>query len=376
MKVTLVDASLYTAPYDAALTRGLLSAGAQPMWMVRPTRAGDVQEIPAERSDPFFYRRVDGARWMPRALRPLVKGCAHVAGTVRMLWKIRRTRPDAVHVQWVVVPLVDAAAMALIRRWCPLVFTVHDTVAYNGQKLSWLQRFGHELAPRLAHQVVVHTQRARQALLDRGLPAERTNVIPHGPLALSVTVAPSAKRDPRWTVVLFGEIKPYKGADLLIEAVGTLPAALRSELRVVIAGRPRMDVEPLARRIAALGLRTQCELRLGRLTEDEMAALFAEADTFVFPYRQIDASGVYALVKPLGKWMIASRVGVFAEEEGFEARGTLVPPQDVPALAAALRHAIEARPRGKGVDYDESWCNIGRATVALYQKAKAEFDAQ
>lgn len=371
MNAVLVDPSLYTAPYDAALTGGLLAAGVRPAWATRPVRRGDRQEIPAECTDAFFYRRVDEARWLPRALRPLAKGCAHAAGVARLLGKIRRERPDVVHVQWVVLPLIDTVAMALIRRWCPLVLTMHDTVAYNGQEMPWLQRVGYTLPAKLAHRVIVHTRAGRSALIAGGVPPERIAVIPHGPLRLAAAPREVRERDPRWTLVLFGELKPYKGLDVLIEAAGALPEPARRQLRIVVAGRPRMDLAPLAARIAALGLQQQFELRLARLSEEEMAMLFAEADGFVFPYRQVDASGVYYLVKPLGKWLIASRVGVFSEDLHPTA-GTLVPPGDAAALAHALERAVAERPAGRPGDTGASWAEIGQATRRLYERARAD----
>ncbi len=375
MNVTLVDPSLYTAPYDAALTQGLLAAGVRPRWITRPVRRGDRAELAPELTDAFFYRRTDEADWLPARLRAIAKGCAHIAGTAKLIWKIRSARPDVVHVQWVVVPLVDIAAMTLIRRWCPLILTVHDTVAYNGQRMSWLQRLGQGLPIRLAHRVIVHTASGRDRLRRDGVPDERISVIPHGPLRAALPAQPLAARDPRWTLVLFGELKPYKGLDVLIEAVAALPAPVRQQLRVIVAGRPRMPTEPLVARIAALGVVAQFDLRLRRLADDEVAVLLAEADAFVFPYRQVDASGVYYLVKSLGKWLIASRVGVFAEDMIGEARGALVPPGDVPALARALEHAIVERPRGNAAGADKSWSEIGRDTRALYERACAEFDA-
>jgi glycosyltransferase involved in cell wall biosynthesis len=280
----LVDPSLFTAPYDAALSQGLLAAGVQPTWMTRPVRRGDRAELALELTDPFFYRRTDQADWLPAMLRPIVKGCAHLAGTAKLLWKIRSAKPDVVHMQWVVVPLLDIVAMALIRRWCPLVLTVHDTAPYNA--MSWIQQLGHKLPAKLAHRVIVHARSSRQTLARHGVAEERISVIPHGPLRLSVPLAPPAVRDPRWTMVLFGELKPYKGLDILIDAVAALREPVRRQLRVVVAGRTLMDMAPFAERIAEWGLGEQFELRLGRLTEEEMAALFGEADGFVFPYRK------------------------------------------------------------------------------------------
>jgi glycosyltransferase involved in cell wall biosynthesis len=373
----LVDPSLFTAPYDAALTQGLLSAGVDVMWATRPTRQGDRQELPLERTDPFFYKRIDDAGWLPGRLKSVAKGIAHLAGLATLMRRVWQRRPDVVHFQWVVVPLLDVLAMALIRRWRPLVLTVHDTVPFNGQKMSWLQRMGHDGPMRCAHRLIVHTRSGRQALIERGVPADKIAVIPHGPLSLAVPMPPStrpADEQGAWTFLLFGEIKPYKGLDLLIEAVARLPEAVRLRTRVVVAGRPRMDIAPLVARIAELGLQAQFDLRPQRQSEEEMAVLFAQADAFVFPYRQIDASGVYFLVKSLGKWLIASQVGIFAEDIEPGVQGALIPCEDVDALAAALQSAVLERPRREPQTVADSWAPIGQATRTLYLQAMRAFD--
>ena len=100
-----------------------------------------------------------------------------------------------------------------------------------------------------------------------------------------------------------------------------------------------------------------------------MAALFDETDCFLFPYRQIDASGVYFLVKSLGKWMIATRVGVFAEDLREGTQGALVPAEDAKALSQALEFALQARPRPLSVALEDTWAAIGNATRNLYTQA-------
>jgi glycosyltransferase involved in cell wall biosynthesis len=373
LQVLLVDPSLFTAPYDAALTQGLLAADVDPMWATRPKRARDRQELPLERTDPFFYRRVDEARWIPARLKSLAKGLAHFTGLLTLLWRVYRTKPDVVHFQWIVVPPLDVMAMAVIRRWCPLVLTVHDTVPFNGQKMTALQRFGHDGPTRQAHRLIVHTRSGRQALIDRGIPAAKIVVVAHGALALAVPLPTApAPRDPRWTFLMFGEIKPYKGLDVLVEAVRLLPEPVRQGLRIVLAGRPRMDMDPVLGRIRELGLDAQFDLRLHRQSEEEMASLFDEADCFLFPYLQIDASGVYFLVKSLGKWMIASRIGIFAEDLVEGIQGELVPAADAKALALAMQSACLRRPACEAVSSSDAWADIGRSTRALYEQVVAE----
>ncbi|WP_028310712.1 glycosyltransferase [Derxia gummosa] len=373
LKVILVDPSLFTAPYDAALGAGLVEAGVRPTWAVRPVRRKDRRELPAAQTDDFFYRHTDEAEWIPRKLRPVAKGLAHLKGLALLFGRVLVRRPDVVHFQWTVVPPLDVIGMWLISRVCPVVLTVHDTVPFNGERMSFLQNAGFDLPIRLASRVVVHTQGGRRNLIERGVPEAKIAVIPHGPLQLPLPVPARAEAsaDPRWTFVLFGEIKPYKGLDLLIEAIGQLPPALRARAKVIVAGRPRMEMAPLLARIAELGLGDVFDLRLARQSEEEMALLFGAADCFVFPYRQIDASGVYFLVKSLGKWMIASRVGIFAEDlrEGVE--GALLPGGDVQALAEAIAHSIEQRPAPPAGSAADKWADIGQRTRALYEDALA-----
>ena len=264
----------------------------------------------------------------------------------------------------------DRVGVAVIRLFRPVVLTVHDTVAFNGERISWFQNLGFDWPIRLADRLIVHTRTGKQTLIARGIPAEKVSVIPHGPLRLHVTPptpAEIAERDPRWTFVLFGEIKPYKGLDLLVEALAALPESTRLKARLVVAGRPRMDLAPIEARIAELGLGSVIEFRARRQSEEEMALLFAQADCFVFPYHQIDASGVYFLTKAFSKWMIASRVGIFAEDMRENIDGRLIPVGSVEALTEALAHAIEARPTGAGAHASDSWTAIGHQTRALYE---------
>jgi glycosyltransferase involved in cell wall biosynthesis len=369
IKVLLVDPSLFTAPYDAALTDGLLEAGVAPMWAVRPIRAGDRQEIPARYVDDFFYRRTDSAH--ASGWRAAVKGLAHLGGLVALVARVFKHRADVVHVQWLVLPLFDALAIAVIRLFKPVVLTVHDSVPFNGERMSLLKRMGFHLPLRLANRLITHTQTGREHLISVGVPAAKIHVIAHGPLKLAHPVAArpaTADAVAPYNVVLFGEIKPYKGLDLLVEAVGTLPSAIQDRLRIFVAGRPRMDLADILRRIAELGISRCFAFDLRRISEEEMAQLFSEADCFVFPYRQIDASGVYFLVKALGRWLIASRVGVFAEQMDGTDDGRLVTSGDVPQLAAALQEAVERRPQARAMASKDSWESIGHQTRQLYEE--------
>jgi glycosyltransferase involved in cell wall biosynthesis len=306
-------------------------------------------------------------------VRTVAKGVSHAWGLAKLVQRVIRQKPDVVHFQWVVVPPLDSLAMLLLTTFCPLVLTVHDTVPYNGDRMSWLQRWGFELPLRLCDRIIVHTQAGREALLGRGVAPEKVSVVPHGPLPLreQPTVAALNRADDGfYRFVSFGEMKQYKGLDVLVEALALMPKETRDRARVIIAGRPRMDLAPLVSRIERLGLTDLVELQARRLSESEMADLFHLADSFVFPYRQIDASGVYFLVKSLGKWLIASRVGVFAEDLRQGEQGELVAVADAQALADAMTLAVESQRAPTPVAPGADWADIGQATSELYRNLR------
>jgi glycosyltransferase involved in cell wall biosynthesis len=375
LRAVLVDPSLFTAPYDAALTDGLLAAGVEPIWAVRPPRRGDRQPIASKYVDVLFYRHVDELRWVPGRVRAWVKGLAHGCGLARLGQRVRAQKPDIVHFQWAVIPALDALAMTLIRARCPVILTVHDTTPFNGDRLSLGQTAGYDLPMKVADHVIVHTEAARQALLLRGISSAKITVIPHGPLRLAATPTPTTpRRDDRYTFLLFGEIKRYKGIDVFVDALALLPDSVRARARFIVAGRPRMDLAPVLARIAELKIQAAVDLRLRRLSDQEVADLFAETDCFVFPYRQIDASGVYFLVKSLSKWLIASNVGIFAEDITHGVHGTLVAPSDPSALAAAMGRAIAERPCPAVRPQTSDWTTIGTATRRVYRQAQHRED--
>lgn len=369
LHVLLVDPSLFTAPYDAALTWGLVSAGVRPIWAVRGLRRGDHQAIPLEFSDPFFYRLVDEMNYLPGRVRALAKGMSHIAGLAGLIARVALRKPDVVHFQWAVLPLIDGLAVAIIRRMCPVVFTVHDTVPYNGDgHLRWQARALGSVF-RQVDQLVVHTRAGRQALLARGIDPQKVTVIPHGPLCLNSPIPPrNADIVTPWTFVLFGELKFYKGLDILVEAVGLLPRELVERARFLVAGKPVMPLDDVKRRIEDLRIGAFFEIRPGRLSDEQMARLFSEADCFLLPYRQIDASGVFFLIRSLNKWIIASNIGIFAEDLADGKLGALVPPCDPLALAEALAQAIRQRPAVTEKASTPDWDEIGAMTASVYRR--------
>lgn len=365
LKGLLVDPSLFTAPYDGALSEGLAANGVAPLWLTRRLRANEAAEIPPAQVRPIFYPLTDGPRRRQGKPWQWLKGVEHVAG-LRRAARIALGGFDIVHFQWAVLPRLDTRAIAAIRRRVPVLLTVHDTTPFNGKAVSRLQRGGLGDLMRSVDGLIVHTDGGREALLAQGLDARRIHVVPHGPLRLR-GAGDEAKRAGRWRIVMFGRLQDYKGLDVLIEAAGLLNAATRARIEIVVAGEAMIDLAPHRARVAALGLDELFDFRPERLDDDAMTALLRSADAFVFPYRAIEASGVLFLVADLGKWMVASDLGAFREMIADGGNGALVPPGDAAALAAALAGSV-GRQAAAGPSAPPDWATIGGMTRTIYER--------
>ena len=387
MRVALIDPSLFTLPYDRMLALGLQQAGHD---VVLHARALEPREGGAEgvtlAAD--FYRATGAGRtaWLPGPLRLALKGADHVLCMAALLARLRRERPDVIHFQWLPLPVVDRHFLPAFARLAPLVLTAHDSKPFNGDPAARLQGLGAKDCFGLFDRLIVHTERFRERLLFAGVPAERVVRIPHGLLGGGGDGAgerpppppPKEAATPRpLTFVLFGQIKPYKGVDVLIEAFARLPQQLRAEARLRVVGRPFMDLDPLLDLARKRGVAPQLSLEPRFVPDDEIPTLFGPDSIAVFPYREIEASGVLTLAVAHGRPVIASRIGAFAEELADGVHGALVPPDDPAALAAAMeamladpewlvRCAANVRALSGAVP---SWREIGERTAAVYAAA-------
>lgn len=370
MRVLLVDPAVFTGPYDAALTDGLQDTGLSVEWATRASPTGMTNELPADLIHSIYYPGVEKSVKQGGLGAKLRKGASHVASTRRLIALCKAKRFDILHFQWLVFSAVDLYAIRSIRPYMPVVLTVHDTTPFNGNPTSSVQKLGYRAALNAVDHVIVHTAKGREKLVAEGIPHDKISVIPHGPMPLKATVGniQRIKKDPRWTFVLFGRLQEYKGVDILVEALAKLDVADREKIRVIVAGEAFIDIEALQKRARDLGVDGSIDWKIKRLTEQEMAELFESANSFLFPYRNIEASGVYYTVKGYDKWVIATDLGAFSEEVTPEC-GDLIAPNNADALARSLARGIGRSPAADSRS-GQTWTEIGASLASVYDQLR------
>jgi glycosyltransferase involved in cell wall biosynthesis len=379
MKIAMIDPSLFTLPYDLALSKALRLRGADVTLYgrgLRPMEAAPAGSTPIA----SFYKWSEALKSrVPNALFHGLKGLEHGVDMVRLVHALRAAGAHVVHFQWLPLPSIDMMAVRRIRRLVgPVVLTVHDTTPFNDSPTSALQRVGAMRVWQAFDRLIVHSEASRTLLTGRGLPTERIAVIPHGILDISPARPALTRADATLTIVLFGRIKAYKGVDVMIEALGRLSAQSRSRCRVLVVGEPLIPVEPLRTRAEALGVSEMIDWDLRYVSDADMGEIFGRADIFAFPYREIDTSGVLMSCLPYGKPIIASEIGAFQKLLLDGAHGRTVPPDDPDALAEAIASLV-ANPAmletcGRNVmllsGRIPTWDKIAEETMELYENTR------
>jgi glycosyltransferase involved in cell wall biosynthesis len=143
----------------------------------------------------------------------------------------------------------------------------------------------------------------------------------------------NATRDGR-TILFFGIVRPYKGLEVLIEA---LPIVLgQVDCKLIIAGEFYEPLDHYLESVRRLGLEPYVEVNDRYVPNEEIPQLLDRADVLVLPYRDATQSGVLRMALSSGLPAVASNVGAFPDEIQDGVSGLLVEPGDPDSLARAL----------------------------------------
>ncbi len=374
MRVSLVDPSAFTPPYDRALAAALVRAGAEVELLTTRFLHGPVPEADGYEVREFFYRRA-AARGLHAPARRALKMAEHLPDMLRLRSAVAGA--DLVHHQWLTLPALDAALLPGDRAQ-PRVMTAHYILPPEpgrGRLLAARRAFGAMDA------VIAHSELGAARLRDQvGLDPGRVHVIPHGAFDYLTNLAepaplPSELEGAEGPVILFfGLLRPYKGIDTLIEAFSRIEDG--AELWIV--GNPRMSLAPLREAAARAPGTVRFVPRF--IDEAEIPELFLRADLIALPYRDSEHSGVAYTALAFGKPLVLTEVGGFGELAREHGAARLVPPDDPQALAEALEQlTADAAARKELADAARraavgpfSWDAIAAQTMQLYRELAPE----
>jgi glycosyltransferase involved in cell wall biosynthesis len=291
---------------------------------------------------PSWVSRMPGGRWLMQLWYRIFLGTARLLG-FRIIWTAHNLLP---HDR--VFPDDRAARYHLVRSSAAVI-------ALSRASVPELEAFG---ARR-----VVHVPFGRYTdLLAHSITASR---------ARSVLAIPEGSR----VAAFVGNIEPYKGVDLLLDAFCRVDANL--PLQLVVAGRcadPRLEARLRALAADAPG---RVLLRLEWIPDQELEVYYTAADIIVLPFRSITNSGSLLLALEFAKPILIPDLPELADFEPTVALRYRA--GSVASLANALVTAVEMPAEalvemGKAAlaSADErSWEAAAAATAAVYGEVLA-----
>jgi phosphatidylinositol alpha-1,6-mannosyltransferase len=228
----------------------------------------------------------------------------------------------------------------------PYVVFAHGNEVLALQDTEWQRS---RTALNGAGAVIANSRYTAQILQDLGVPAERVHVV-HPGCDTDQFHAPTgaeraAKRtalgvDDRFVLLTVGNLVERKGHDTVMHAVARLRERIPNILYIVAGtGRHHATLQGLVEDLGIAG----CVRFLGRVSNDELPALYGACDAFVMPSRfresdhDVEGFGiVYVEAGACGCPVIGGRSGGVEDAVLDERTGLLVDSTDVEALAQAI----------------------------------------
>lgn len=242
-------------------------------------------------------------------------------------------RPDVVVLPWWQVywaPSFYYIARRLRRAGIPVVFLCHNVTEHEAA--AWKRTLTRRVLA-LGSGYVVQTNLDGEHLVDL-IPGAKPVLHLHPAYDQFPAATGALQPEHALELLFFGFVRPYKGLDLLVEALALLPPEL--DVRLTIAGEFWQGPEETTARIQELGVADKVEIVGRYLTETEVAEYFARAHALVLPYRSATGSGVVAIAHHYEKPVIVTRVGGLPDVVEDGVTGFVVEPESPEALAAAI----------------------------------------
>jgi len=382
--VFVVDLTSRTPPYDRRLCEALQEAGARiELWAAGSGRAellGGLS-VPLRRGWTDFATRIPVTEKTGPFVKAL-KAIEYLINLVALLVASEVERPDVLHFQWLplldIIPIEVALVKCLQMCGFQVVYTAHDIVPLDEQEAPR----AYERLYNIVDAVVCHTQQARTWLVEEfHVDEQAVRVIPHGPLMDrdAFPSYPRARASLGWeeeqpVALLFGVLRPYKGAEFLLQSWQQVQEYVPGA-RLVIAGYAAPSYAQQIRSLRRdLGIENSVEFRFQFLPEDELHDLIAATDVLVYPYRNITQSGALFAGMNAGRAIVGTNVGGFTEVLRDGHTGLLVDYGDRDQMAERLGHLLqdselrESLGKAARIEIDESysWERIARRTLQCY----------
>lgn len=292
---------------------------------------------------------------------------------------IQGQKPDLVIIQWWVTfwsPAYTFLASRCRQAGVPVIFMIHNVVPHEGGPIH---RPLARLALKQGTGFIVHTTQEQQRLqsLVPGASAEVCPFPVYDMLASPATLTKEESRQqlelPQGARVLlfFGIVRPYKGLQVLLEALGELRAR-RQVIHLLVAGEFWEDKTVYQALMEKLQITDQVRLEDRYIPNEELPIFFSAADAAVAPYTGGTQSAVVGLALGFGIPLLITDRSAAGVDPAVKDQVVTVPPGNALALADAIQslfHNLSRTPVGARPTPGDGWANLAAAIEKIRSRS-------
>jgi glycosyltransferase involved in cell wall biosynthesis len=261
--------------------------------------------------------------------------------------QINKFNPDLVIIPWWIVFWIPQyfLIIKLVKKKTKsrIIFICHNVVEHES---NFMKVLGSKLVLAQADRIITHSKEETakvKKLLGPDAPAETA----FHPTYADLNIAMQEKNEARnklgmksqYVLLFFGFVRPYKGLDILLEAMPRILA--NRDVTLLVVGEFWKGKEGYLKQIEHFGIKDQVIFVDKYVPNEEIGAYFSAADLIVQPYHSVTGSGICQLAYGLDRPVVASNCGSLSEviEDGIN--GRLVQPGDVAGLALAVIDSLD-----------------------------------
>lgn len=271
---------------------------------------------PFDYGEKVFFKRTEMEHCRYKGLvRKVLQAYEFVVALFKILLQVFKDKPNVINYSY--VNRGNALLFYFLKcieriSHCKLVITCHDVIpiieerkAYNKEITIKKRIFS------LADYYLVHTEASKNELKSIfGVREEQVLMHLFPLMDLSKMDKGGEVVNTKYDFLFIGHMRPEKGIPLLVDAWNTFHKS-NPEARLCIAGNPNYYKQYLAEReewCAKNGI----DLKLGFISDEDYIRIVKSSRCVVFPYTGGTNSGVISTVVSLGRDVITSDLGMFA----------------------------------------------------------------
>ena len=187
------------------------------------------------------------------------------------------------------------------------VLTIHDGIPHTGDG-NLCERIINYATIIHSEQLIFLTNHVYHYLKSKINFSAKCHIIPHGPIKIKGVNTNREEPNGGFNLLFLGRVCHYKGVDLLIESLSSLPTEMIKSC--TIAGEVSSDQKHLKD--------SPCPINITWidkwLLESEIAEQINKADLLVLPYREATQSGVMSIGISSNLPMLSTKVGGLIEQ--------------------------------------------------------------